>query len=239
MVHSIFPMKRLFLFDLDGTLVSTGGAGMRALSSAFFELFGIADAMAAIEPSGKTDPAIFREMILTCLKRDPRTDEIARLGECYLAHLEREMRVPGGKGVLPGVAAFVRHLSDRRDAVIALGTGNLERGARLKLAPHGLNPFFTTGGFGSDAEERADVLRFGHRRAEAASGRIAAEDVFVIGDTPLDVAAAGRAGFRSVAVATGGASLDALRESRPEFIMPDLTHAFAWLDDLGARRPAA
>jgi phosphoglycolate phosphatase len=233
-------MKRLFLFDLDGTLVSTGGAGMRALSRAFFDLYGIPDAMGRINPSGKTDPAIFREMIKTFLDRDAEAGELERIGECYLSHLETEMRVPRGKGVLPGVMALVEHLSGRADAVLALGTGNLERGARFKLAPHALNEFFPTGGFGSDAEDRSEVLRFGHRRAEESAGAsIPPANVFVIGDTPLDVAAARRAGYCSVAVATGRSSVDVLRGSGPDVVMPDLTHAFPWLETLLSREPAA
>ena len=224
-------MKRLFLFDLDGTLVSTGGAGLRALSLAFADLYGIADAMKRVNPAGKTDPAIFREMIETHLNRAPEPGEAERLGERYLIHLETEMRVPGGKGVLAGVRDFLEHLADRSDAVLALGTGNLERGARIKLGPHGLNPFFPIGGFGSDAEDRAEVLRFGHRRAEeAARTRISATDVFVIGDTPLDVAAARRAGFRAIAVASGGSTTATLAQTTPDFLLPDLTHGFSWLD---------
>jgi len=226
-------MKRLFLFDLDGTLVSTGGAGLRALSKAFFDLFGVADAMEEIDPSGKTDPAIFRELVRLNLHRDVEPGEIEKLGALYLSHLEKEMTVPGGKGALKGVREFVAHLAARPDAVLALGTGNLERGARLKLAPHDLNEFFPIGGFGSDAEERADVLRFGHLRAEKTAGvSISSDNVFVIGDTPLDVAAARRAGFRAIAVASGGSTIDALSKTSPDHLMPDMTHAFAWMEKL-------
>ena len=226
-------MKRLFLFDLDGTLVSTGGAGLRALSLAFFDLYGIRDAMRLINPSGKTDPAIFREMVQTLLGRDLNPGEGERLAERYLAHLAGEVLVPGAKGALDGVREFLDHLSARKDNVIALGTGNLERGARLKLRPHGLNDYFPTGGFGSDAEDRADVLRFGHRRAQERAGEpISAESVFVIGDTPLDIQAARRAGFRSIGVASGGSTIDVLAACSPDHVMPDMTHAFSWLERL-------
>jgi phosphoglycolate phosphatase-like HAD superfamily hydrolase len=172
-------------------------------------------------------------MVRTFLGRDLEPGEGARIGERYLSHLEVEMRTPRGKGVLPGVKALVEHLAGRADTVLALGTGNLERGARCKLAPHALNEYFPTGGFGSDAEDRTEVLRFGHRRAEErARAPIPAEHVFVIGDTPLDVAAARRAGFRSVAVATGNSSVDVLRGSGPDAVMPDLTHALVWLESV-------
>jgi phosphoglycolate phosphatase len=233
-------MKRLFLFDLDGTLVSTGGAGMRALAKAFADLFGVPDAMKNLDPSGKTDPAIFREMIRLNLNRDAQPGDLERLGAAYLAHLEREMAVPGGKGALKGVKEFLSHLARRADVILALGTGNLERGARLKLAPDDLNEFFPIGGFGSDAEDRADVLRFGHRRAEGISGaRIPADDVFVIGDTPLDVAAARRAVFRAVAVATGRWEMEALAQTSPDFAMPDMTHGFSWLETITSAKSAA
>jgi phosphoglycolate phosphatase-like HAD superfamily hydrolase len=233
-------MKRLFLFDLDGTLVSTGGAGLRALSRAFQQLYGVPDAMSRVNPSGKTDPAIFREMVRSFLDRDLEPGEGARLGNTYLEFLEEEVARPGAKGPLAGVTALVEHLARRSDAVLALGTGNLERGARIKLAPHGLNEFFPIGGFGSDAEARAEVLRVGHRRAESRAGvPIPPDAVYVIGDTPLDVRAAREAGFRALAVATGRSSVDVLRQSSPDWVLPDLTHGFSWLDSILKQSSAA
>lgn len=228
-------MKRLFLFDLDGTLVSTGGAGMRALSKTFSDLYGVADAASRISPSGKTDPAILRELARLFLGRDLDAAELERVSNAYLAHLEREMAAPVAKGPLAGVVDLVRHLSGHPDAVLSLGTGNLEPGARIKLAPFDLNRFFPDGGFGSDSEDRADLLRFGHRRAERRAGQpISPERVFVIGDTVLDVAAAQRAGFRAVAVASGGSTFEALAATAPDHLMRSLSEGFDWLRQLEA-----
>jgi phosphoglycolate phosphatase-like HAD superfamily hydrolase len=213
---------KLFLFDLDGTLVSTGGAGMRALSKAFKELFGIENAHQLINPGGKTDPAIFREIMRVALQREPTDDEIQTIAETYLSYLETEMRTSTPR-VLDGVGAFVEKISTRADIVMGLGTGNLEKGARLKLAPVKLNEFFSFGGFGSDHEERSEVLRFGHRRAEALTKKkIPTDAVYIIGDTLLDIAAAKRAGFKSVAVASGRVSREELNSGAPDFLLSTL-----------------
>ncbi len=220
---------KLFLFDLDGTLVSTGGAGLRALSKAFKKIYGIDEAHKRLDPSGKTDHAIFREILKSFLERDIEQNEIPAISECYLEHLEIEMKTANTRP-LKGVSEFVDHVSKRADIVVGLGTGNLERGARLKLGPTDLNKYFSFGGFGSDAEDRADVLRHGHRRGEKKHGAsIPADSVFVIGDTLLDVAAAKRAGFKSVAVATGRSNIEKLGTGSPDFLLNDLTEGHKFL----------
>lgn len=227
---------KLFLFDLDGTLVSTGGAGLRALSEAFNELYGIKDAVRLINPSGKTDPAIFREMAQLHLDQPLDDKQMARITESYLRHLEIQMKTSHGKGALDGVVDFIKHLSTLPDVVLALGTGNLEKGARLKLAPTPLNAYFEIGGFGSDAEERSDVLKFGHRRAEKKTNRVIAGDsVFVVGDTPLDISAARWAGFNVVAVASGNYSYEELENAKPDFVIRSMMDGFSLLEKLENR----
>lgn len=224
---------KLFLFDLDGTLVTTGGAGLRALDKSFAELFAVKDTVKEINPSGKTDPAIFREMAQRFLKRDLTAGEGTALADTYLTHLEKEMEISTKKNALTGVMEFLDHLSDRTDILRALGTGNLEKGARIKLAPMKLNPYFSFGGFGSDAEERAEVLRFGQRRAEQKTGRsISATDVYVIGDTTLDIAAARKAGFRAIGVASGGVSYADLSAAKPDYLWRDMKNGFEFLKTL-------
>lgn len=222
---------KLFLFDLDGTLVSTGGAGLRALGRAFHELYGIENAYKKINPAGKTDPAIFREILRIFFNREMSAQEFADISACYLKHLESEMK--SGVRALDGVHDFVNHIAHRADILVGLGTGNLERGARLKLAPTELNDLFEFGGFGSDAEERSDVLKHGHRRAqEKIRQDIHPSSVFVIGDTPLDVSAARRAGFQAVAVASGSYPYEELRHTRPDFLIRSMADGNLFLDQV-------
>lgn len=226
------PIK-LFLFDLDGTLVSTGGAGLRALGRAFEDCTGVKDAVRAVSPAGKTDPAIFREMVRVHLSRDMRPDELRKISQTYLHYLAIEINAALKITTLPGVARFLDYLMTRGDVMMGLGTGNLETGARMKLKRPDLNTYFPFGGFGSDAEERPEVLRCGHRRAEERCGEtIAPHLVFIIGDTPLDVRAARTAGYRSVAVAGGGATLSQLQESQPDYLLKDMNDGFNFIQQL-------
>lgn len=224
--------RKLLLFDLDGTLLSTTGAGLRALKRAFHELYQHDDGIRGIDPSGKTDPAIFREMVKTHHVRDMDSKEMQTLAATYLKHLENEMAQPNVARVLTGVRELLERLSTMSDRVaVGLGTGNLEKGARLKLEPAGLNKYFSFGGFGSDAEDRAHVLKAGQKKAETHVGHtIDPRAVYIIGDTPLDVAAARRAGFWAVAVASGTKTMDDLRRSEPDFLIKDMTDASHFLD---------
>lgn len=222
---------KLFLFDLDGTLVTTGGAGLRALSRAFLELYEIPDVMTSLNPCGKTDPAIFREIIETSLNREMTPEDLAESTRLYLLRLAEEMKENKKAKPLPGVEAFLRLVKPREDILLGLGTGNLEKGARLKLAPSRLNDFFEFGGFGSDAESRPELLQIGHRRAEEAAGApIKKKNVYIIGDTPLDVNAARDAGYHSVAVASGSISYEALEGAGPDFLLRDMTEGHQFLE---------
>lgn len=224
---------KLFLFDLDGTLVSTGGAGLKALDRTFDDIYGIKNVMSTVAPHGKTDPAIFREIFKVHLKRDMLKDDLTLVGHAYLRYLAVELRYTKTYKILPGVQNFLDLLMTRGDILIGLGTGNLEQGARLKLVRSNLNPYFPFGGFGSDAEWRVDVLKMGHRRAEErCHAKIKPEAVFVIGDTKLDVEAAHLAGFRSVAVSHGSSDREELAAAGPEFILDDLTQGFKFLKQI-------
>jgi phosphoglycolate phosphatase len=219
---------KLLLFDLDGTLVSTGGAGLRALDRAFEKLHRLPKAMKGVTPAGKTDPLIVREVFEKKLERRATDAEVAEACEAYLSFLAEEMRTAAAQGyrVIEGVRDLLEDLRGRPDLLLALGTGNLERGARIKLEPSGLNMYFPFGGFGSDAEVRADVLRAGHRRAEARAGRaIPPTDVYVIGDTILDVQAGKAIGAVTVAVACGHGKCDELKAAQPDIYLEDFRDA--------------
>ena len=217
---------KLLLFDVDLTLVNTGGAGLRALDQAFGEVLGVAGATEGVTPHGKTDPAIIREVCLArSLSLDPDVDSIVnRIVERYVHFLEKEVVNSPKYQVLPGILEILEELDQREDVLTGLATGNVEAGARLKLERGGLNRYFSFGGYGSDSEERAEVVRTGARAGEALyEVRIAPEDVFVIGDTPLDVAAGKLAGFSTVAVATGGFGLEELAGTGADLVITDFS----------------
>ncbi|HYR42007.1 MAG TPA: HAD hydrolase-like protein [Terriglobia bacterium] len=216
---------KLLLFDIDQTLINTGGAGLRALDRACLQLFGIPNAMQGISPHGKTDPAIAREILRVRLHREPAetNGEISSILEAYLSFLKDEVRVSPKYRVLPGIISLLDQIvSNQKDVMIGLATGNIEPGARIKLDRGRLNPYFAFGGFGSDSEDRAELVRKAAGKAAARrNGQISPSDVFVIGDTPLDIDAGNRAGFKTVGVGTGSYSIEQLLDSGATFAIPD------------------
>jgi len=182
--------KKLFLFDLDWTVIYSGGAGLRALNHAFLAHYQIPEAMKNISPDGKTDPAIVREMIRVHLQRNPQNGEIETLCRSYVQRLSIEVAAAEGYRILPGIPEILEALSLRRDVVVGLGTGNLEGGARAKLGRSNLLPYFKFGGYADDSEDRPDVLRAAVRRGEAlAGGPVPLNQIFVIGDHQRDIQA--------------------------------------------------
>lgn len=229
---------KLFLFDLDGTLVNTGGAGLKALEQTFQTVYGIYDALKDFSCSGKTDPAIFRQLARTHIDKELSSPELEYLQHTYLRYLSINIRYSKNYRVLPGVERFFELLMLRGDILLGLGTGNLESGARIKLTRSNLSPYLPFGGFGSDAEERPEILKVGHRRAEARCGRkIPEKSVFIFGDTRLDIEAAKMAGYQSVAVGTGEFSHEDLKASGPDYFLPDLTHGPGFLRSLDSVFP--
>jgi phosphoglycolate phosphatase-like HAD superfamily hydrolase len=217
----------LYLFDIDGTLMLSGGAGMRALRRAFAGLHGVADGTAGIHPDGKTDPLIATEMFRAHLGRDPEAPEIPALLTAYEGLLADELRAAPTASVLPGVRALLLELRARGEP-LGLCTGNSETGARIKLEHVGLWDFFPFGGFGSDDIDRAAIVRTALRRARACCGRdFAPDEVLVIGDTPHDIDCAHALGARVLAVATGGAARDELAAHKPDWLVADLTEITA------------
>jgi phosphoglycolate phosphatase-like HAD superfamily hydrolase len=217
---------KLLLFDIDQTLVNTGGAGLRALDRACFELFAVERAMDGISPHGKTDPAIAREILRARLDlvSDPSIPErITSTLDAYAVFLKEEVQRSPTYRVLPGILSLLDEMLPRQDVILGLATGNIEAGARIKLERGNLNRYFTFGGFGSDSEDRAELVR---RAAEKAAhkngGPVAPSNIFVIGDTPLDIDAGKRAGFKTVGVATGSYSVDQLLAAGATIAVSDL-----------------
>jgi phosphoglycolate phosphatase len=225
--------KSLFLFDLDWTLIYTGGAGVRALDYAFEKHFGIAAAMKHISPDGKTDPAIIREMIRVHLKRDPQPGELEQLCNAYVDRLRVEVADGPGYIIMPGIPEILGELSEREDVVLGLGTGNLMEGAMVKLARADLMSYFKFGGYGSDSEDRPEVLRIAVQRGEAVAGqKVAPERVFVIGDHVRDILAGQAIGARTVGVATGHITTEEMAKHNPHYIFNDLSDTHSILATL-------
>ncbi len=223
-------IKKLLLFDLDWTLVYTGGAGVRALDRAFEGLFHIPQAMKTVSPDGKTDPAICREMIKVHLRRDPHAGEIEKLCEEYLKHLKIEVAQSDGYRILPGIPELLEILSRRDDILMGLGTGNLEGGATIKLERPNFMRYFKFGGFGSDSEDRPTVLRKGVERGEfLAARKFSRREVVVIGDNERDVLAGKAIGAVTIAVASGPMSLEDLEKTKPDHQFKDLSNTEAVL----------
>lgn len=206
----------ILLFDIDGTLLNTGGAGRRAMIAAFSQHHARPDACTGFSFGGMTDPAIVRRSLQNIgASDDPGT--ISALIEAYLEHLAADLQQPTSvASLLPGVVALLERLAPRPQTAVGLGTGNVEAGALLKLAAVGLRERFSFGGFGSDAEERGELIRVGAQRGAASLGlSLERCRVVVLGDTPRDIEAARYIGAEVVAVATGPFSRAQLDEHTP------------------------
>jgi phosphoglycolate phosphatase-like HAD superfamily hydrolase len=214
--------RTVLLFDIDGTLVLTGGAGGRAMTRAFEELYGVGNAFDGVPFNGRTDAWILSRAAAAHGIDD---EAIARFKPLYLDYLAEELHRPGPrKGVMPGVAPLLDELSRRDDVYLALLTGNFERGACLKLEYFDLWRYFTCGAFGDTTHDRNALLPEALARVIVSGGPQAAPaDVVIIGDTPLDVGVAIAGGARSMAVATGSHTTDELRASGADVVFQDLS----------------
>lgn len=224
-------MRKLVLFDIDGTLVLTGGAGLRAMNRALEEVFGAPDGLNGIPVAGRTDRAILDEAV----RRHGRELDPALLADLqhrYITNLAEEIHHPGHgrKDVMPGIREILDVLDERDDVLLALLTGNFEQGARIKLGYFDLWRYFPCGAYGDDAADRNLLVPFAIERARACGvGELARTDVLVVGDTPADVACAHAGGVTAVAVATGGSSVDQLRATGAEHVFEDLSDTRAFL----------
>ena len=217
---------KLVLFDIDGTILLTAGAGKRAIHRALREEFG-GTGPEDHRFDGKTDPQIVRELMRIVGHSDEHIDErMDRLLDKYVAYLREELRAGvHGVEVMPGIVELLDALRARRDVTLGLLTGNLRAGAVAKLESAGIDPSqFRVGAYGSDHETRAELPAVAQRRAREELGLdIAGEDVVVIGDTPADIDCGRGIGARAIGVATGHYSVDQLLEHRPAAVFADLS----------------
>jgi phosphoglycolate phosphatase len=220
--HSSFPMaaKRLLLFDIDGTLVNTGGAGVQSLKATVRRRFDTEDDLHDIEIAGKTDRAIIRD-ILRKFDVAPTDENIVSFGREYIDRLPLWLSRTRGR-VLPGIQVLLERLKRQRHVVLALLTGNLHEGARLKLQHYGLWDFFEFGAFADDHHDRNELGAFARQRAQAKHDHeFDAADIDVIGDTNHDIACGKAFGARTIAVATGSWSRERLQSCAPDFLFDD------------------
>ena len=215
---------KLVLFDVDGTLITSRGAGRRAMRTALERVFGAAGGIDAYDLRGRTDTRIVHD-VMGALGWEPARvkERLDDFFEAYLAGLAAE--IGDGRHVvsLPGVGAVVERVAQAPDAVPGLVTGNIEEGARIKLLPTGLWPHFRVGAYGSDHMDRRRLPGLAARRAHALVGHaFAPADVVVIGDTPHDIDCARAFGAVAVAVTTGQYTRDELLAERPDHLFDDL-----------------
>jgi len=223
-------VKHLVLFDIDGTLLLSDGAGRRAITRALAEVFGAAGPR-DYHFDGKTDPQIVREMMRLCDVSDEKIDAgMQRLFLRYVECLHEELRAPGHRPyTLPGVPALLDALEEQGDVVLGLLTGNLLDGASAKLRAVGIDVArFRVGAYGSDHEHRTELPAVAVARARAATGvSFGAGSVVVIGDTPADLTCGRGVGARAIGVATGRFPVDELSRHGPYAVFEDLTRTDA------------
>jgi len=224
--------KTLILWDIDGTLLHSGGAGMKALEAALQGVFGVAGSLAGIDFAGRTDPWIIRQIFGRFgIEHTPET--FSRYVDGYISLL------PGVLGqsrarVLPGVAEILGQAAVHPGVVQGLLTGNLRRGAEAKLGFHGLWDYFPIGAFADDSEVRNELGPHALQRARGHWGLdFPAERVWIVGDTPHDIACARAFGARALAVATGSSTVPELAAHNPDAVLGTLSDPRAFWDAVG------
>jgi phosphoglycolate phosphatase-like HAD superfamily hydrolase len=217
-------MIRLALFDIDGTLIRTHGAGVRAFARAFAVEFGLANGTETMSFAGRTDTGLVREF-LRRHGQEATPGEMARFFDCYTFLLDHHLETSTGS-VIPGVWSFIDALKRLpQPPVLGLLTGNIRLGAEIKLRRYGIWEPFVTGAFADDHEDRNQIARIALERGRRLLGNdLRGEEVLVIGDTPLDVRCGKAIGARTLAVATGGATLDELQKHQADWAVPDLVN---------------
>lgn len=214
--------RKLLLFDIDGTLITSGGAGEQALCEAMRRRFGVSEDLSGITLAGATDALIARAL-LEKHGLSPSPENCEALLDAYLGCLSVKLPQHSGR-VLPGILELLQHLSGNPAFVLALLTGNLAQGAKLKLTHYGVWDFFEFGAFADDHSDRNELGHFARARALEAHGEdFPPERIYVIGDTPRDIACGKAIGAKTVAVATGNFPPSELAAHDPDLLFADLS----------------
>ena len=223
---------QVLLFDIDGTLIRSGGAGKAAMEDALRSEFGVGELYDRVPYSGRTDPSIGRDL-LEVHGLEASEANILRLRTAYLRHLPESLRTNQGI-VLPGIHELLERLRLADNITLGLLTGNVRDGARCKLSHFELWHYFPFGGFADGIPERDDVARFALKETARHLGRdVHPSNIWVIGDTPLDVKCARAIGAKAVAVATGWHSIDELNESKADWVLSDLSEPAELMKEWG------
>ena len=216
------------LFDIDGTLIRSGGAGLHALMKALREEFGVSDPQ-PVPLHGCTDRGITRELF-ELNGVDHHEDNWHRFVDSYLSHLRLQLTEQSG-AVLPGVIDVLEPLFAHESVYLGLLTGNVRRGADLKLQHFELDHYFGEGGFGDHHEDRNDVAHAARETVEKAIGRDVNEDrLWIVGDTPNDIRCGRAINAQVLAVCTGGSERDDLAHWKPDLLVDDLTQCDKWVE---------
>lgn len=223
--------RRLLLFDIDGTLITSGGAGEQALKDAMIARFGVVEDLQGVSLAGSTDANIAVQL----LRRhglDPEPENIAALLDEYLMHLPSRMTERNGF-LMPGIIPLLEELHTKPEAVLGLLTGNVERGAKIKLTHYGVWHFFEFGAYADDHHDRNELGKFAQARALERHGEeFSPERIYVIGDTPRDIECGRAIGAQTVAIATGQYSLEELLVHEPDYLFKDFSDTAAVLQVL-------
>jgi phosphoglycolate phosphatase len=225
--------KILILWDIDGTILQSGRAGMKALQAALQDVFGVSGSFAGIEFAGRTDPWIIRQ-IFSRFGIENTEENVASYIDCYVATLPGILEQSGSR-ILPGVAEILSRAAKHPNVAQGLLTGNLRRGAQAKLGFHGLWEYFPFGAFADDSEIRNELGPHALRRAKGHWGYdFPADRTWVVGDTPHDISCARAFGARAMAVATGGSTASELAAFNPDAVLDSLGDPDAFWRAIGA-----
>lgn len=218
----------MYLFDIDGTLLLTGGVGTQAINQVFEERFGVSDVMSNVSPSGKTDEMIFQECAWVGLSRALGESEFQELLAAYIPLLEKGLSLSPGFHLMPHVEACLDFLAGEQP-LLGIATGNVEAAAMAKLTRAGLRERFHFGGYACDSPVRKELVAKAMERGTVAAKRsLRAEEFVVVGDTVYDIEAAQACGARVIAVATGHVSLEQLSAAKPDALFETLEELPSW-----------
>ena len=215
---------KTILFDIDGTLLYTGGAGRIAFERVFEEMFGVAKVWQGLKPGGKTDPMLIQELCEQSIKRNLNQEESQEVVERYTRYFEEELKVIELFRLLPGIPHLLELIAKQENCVMGIATGNFERPAWAKLKKGKLDSYFKFGGFGSDSGDRTELTQKAiERGAKWLGSRFLKESVYLVGDTYRDVEVGKKLGVKTIAVATGRESHADLSKLNPDKVLEDFS----------------